>query len=60
MLDPDEFHPCDTCGQRSFVFVMLPSDLELSYCGHHGREYREALLHKGAIIDDLAHLIGYA
>ena len=59
MLSPDEFNACDRCGQRSFVFVLMPNDQELSYCGHHGREYRDALLHRGAIIDDLTHLIGY-
>ncbi|WP_442577224.1 DUF7455 domain-containing protein [Microbacterium sp. F51-2R] len=38
---------------------MLPSGAELSFCGSHGRLNRDALLHRGAIIDDLTHLIGY-
>ena len=34
---------CDRCGARAYVQVLLPSGLELLFCGHHHRQYASAL-----------------
>ena len=59
VMDDDAFVACDACGMRSYFFVLLASGLELSYCGHHGREYTPGLRAKGAIIDDYSKYIGF-
>lgn len=59
-MDDDVFVPCDQCGIRSYFFILLPSGAELSFCGHHGRENKQALLAKGAIIDDYSKYIGFS
>lgn len=51
------YTPCDACAHRSYVFVSLPSGLELSYCAHHGRAYSESLRAQGAYIVDMTHLV---
>jgi hypothetical protein len=39
---------CDRCGARAYVWVMLPNELELLFCGHHGRQHL-AVLRKVAV-----------
>ncbi|WP_432548200.1 DUF7455 domain-containing protein [Kineococcus sp. SYSU DK004] len=34
---------CDRCGAQAYVRVLLSSGGELLFCGHHGREHRDAL-----------------
>jgi hypothetical protein len=34
---------CDRCGARAYVRVVLPNDLELLFCAHHGRQHAAAL-----------------
>lgn len=34
---------CDRCGARAQVRAVLPSGLDLLFCGHHAREYDAAL-----------------
>ena len=34
---------CDRCGAQAYVRVVLGTGGELLFCGHHGREHREAL-----------------
>lgn len=34
---------CDRCGAQAYVRVLLPSGLELLFCGHHNRQYANAL-----------------
>ena len=58
-MGADEFVPCDRCGMRSFVFAELANGGEVSYCGHHGGMYWDALIYSGATIVDLRHMIGY-
>lgn len=52
-----EFDPCDACGVRSFVFVDMPGELTLSYCGAHFRGYEEKIREVAVHIEDLRHLI---
>ncbi|WP_308470085.1 MULTISPECIES: DUF7455 domain-containing protein [Kineococcus] len=34
---------CDRCGAQAYLRVTLPSGGELLFCGHHGREHKNAL-----------------
>ena len=34
---------CDRCGARAVTRAVLPSGLDLLFCGHHLREYEEAI-----------------
>lgn len=52
-----EFDPCDACGVRSFVFVDMPGELTLSYCGAHFRGYEEKIREVAVTIVDLRHMI---
>lgn len=54
----DDTDTCDRCGPavRAWVYVSMPSDLELTFCGHCGRRFREALIDQGAVIIDLTHM----
>lgn len=48
---------CDRCGATGQVYVVLPSGLDLVFCGHHGREYESKLLDIAAEVsyDDDSH-----
>jgi len=47
----DEFIPCDACGVRSYVSVLLTTGQELTYCSHHGTLYWDQLNRIG-LVDD--------
>lgn len=49
------FDPCDACGVRSYVWVLIGTH-ELSYCAHHGTKYMPRLLEVGKV-HDLRYLI---
>jgi len=34
---------CDRCGAAGKVQVVLPSGLDLMFCGHHAREYKDTI-----------------
>ncbi|WP_153398439.1 DUF7455 domain-containing protein [Ornithinicoccus halotolerans] len=34
---------CDRCGAQAYVRARLADDLELLFCGHHGREHLDKL-----------------
>lgn len=34
---------CDRCGAQAYVRVILEAGTELFFCGHHKREYADAL-----------------
>jgi len=48
---------CDQCSAQAFVRVRMPSQAELLFCGHHGREHGPALAAQGAEMRDDTHLI---
>lgn len=54
----DEFVPCDAkdCRHRSYVFALLTTGHELSYCGHHGPLYWDQLNRIG-LVEDHRHKI---
>lgn len=37
------FEPCDCCPARAQVSVVLRSGLDLAFCRHHARRYRDSL-----------------
>jgi len=43
---------CDRCGARAYVLVMLPNELELLFCAHHGRQHAAALAKVAVEIHD--------
>ena len=43
---------CDRCGAQAYVRVLLPSRLELLFCGHHNRQYSSALANIAVEIQD--------
>ncbi len=43
---------CDRCGAQAYVRVLLPSRLELLFCGHLNRQYASALAKVAAEIQD--------
>jgi hypothetical protein len=43
---------CDRCGAQAYVRVLLPSHLELLFCGHHNRQYASALANIAVEIQD--------
>jgi hypothetical protein len=51
---------CDRCGAQAYIRAVLPSQLELLFCAHHGRKHASALATVAAEIQDetarLAHL----
>jgi hypothetical protein len=46
---------CDRCGAQAYVRVLLPSGLELLFCGHHNRQYANALTKIAVEICDETH-----
>lgn len=34
---------CDRCGARAKIRVVLDGGMDLTFCGHHAREYDEKL-----------------
>ena len=52
------FVPCDRCGQRAYVHVVLDiDDLPLSFCSHHYRMNEDALLAYVTRTVDLRHVL---
>ena len=43
---------CDRCGAQAYMRVTLPSGGELLFCGHHGREHKNALREVARDIQD--------
>ena len=43
---------CDRCGAQAYVRVVLSAGGELLFCGHHGREHRDALREVARDIQD--------
>jgi hypothetical protein len=50
------FDRCDRCGAEAFVLADFFGS-ELTFCGHHGREYEEQLVIQGFSISDETHRI---
>ena len=48
----DRYEPCDACGARSYVFIILNNLLELAYCAHHGTRFLPELQKVALDIDD--------
>jgi hypothetical protein len=46
---------CDRCGAQAYVRVLLASGLELLFCGHHNRQYANALTKIAVEIRDETH-----
>lgn len=42
---------CDRCGARAKLRVVLAGGMDLTFCGHHAREYDEKL--RGVAVDFL-------
>ena len=42
---------CDRCGAQAFVRAVFANG-ELTFCGHHGRELRGALVRHALVVDD--------
>ncbi len=40
---------CDRCGARAKVRVLLAGGMDLTFCGHHAREYDDKL--RGVAVD---------
>ncbi|MGW9587484.1 DUF7455 domain-containing protein [Microbacterium sp. NPDC055455] len=57
----DGFVACDQCGPnvRAYVYVTLINGAELTYCGSHGKQHRNALEAAGATVDDFTDYVGY-
>lgn len=54
----DAFVPCDKCGQRAYVHVVLDvDDLPLSFCAHHWTVNADALMAYTIRTVDLRHLL---
>jgi len=34
---------CDRCGAQAYMRAVFPGGADLTFCGHHGREYAAAL-----------------
>ena len=49
---PTAVDRCDRCGAQAYVRVLLPSHLELLFCGHHNRQYASALANIAVEIQD--------
>jgi hypothetical protein len=47
---------CDACGAQAFVRAVFASG-ELTFCGHHGREFRAALDREAILVEDGTELI---
>jgi hypothetical protein len=43
---------CDRCGAQAYLRAVLPTGLELLFCGHHGNAQRAGLLVAGASLQD--------
>jgi hypothetical protein len=41
---------CDRCGARAQAVVIMKSERELLFCGHHTDKYQAALIGQGANI----------
>lgn len=50
---------CDSCGvsSKAYVWALMPSGNELTYCAHHGARWHDGLLTQGAVIRDLTHMV---
>jgi hypothetical protein len=44
--------PCDRCGARAYVRVLLPSRRELRFCAHHYRQHASPLTNIAAQLRD--------
>lgn len=54
----DAFVPCDKCGQRSYVHVVLDvDDLPLSFCKHDYEANADALMAYTIRTVDMRHLL---
>ena len=42
---------CDRCGADARVRVVFSSGVELQFCGHHGRQFRERLLQVATLVE---------
>lgn len=38
-----QLHTCDRCGAQGKVRVVLPSGLDLVFCGHHAAAYADVV-----------------
>lgn len=47
---------CDACGAQAFVKATRDGHV-LLFCGHHGNQYRAALMAQGWIVTDEMHRI---
>lgn len=45
---------CDRCAGRAKFLIVLPSNLELQFCGHHASAHKDALIAAGAEVIELA------
>ncbi len=43
---------CDRCGSQAYMLAIFPSGLELTFCLHHARQYKDSLMALGAIFYD--------
>ena len=58
----DECIACDSSAGNpahvaAYVYARYPSGVTAAFCAHHGREYRDDLIKRGATILDLSHLV---
>jgi hypothetical protein len=57
-MDQFAFVPCDACGMRSYVHVVLDvDDLPLSFCSHDWAIHADALLAYTVRTVDMRHLL---
>jgi hypothetical protein len=42
---------CDYCGAQAF-FLAMKAELDLLFCGHHGRQHLDALIFQGWDVAD--------
>ncbi|MDP9182442.1 MAG: hypothetical protein M3P04_06660 [Actinomycetota bacterium] len=47
---------CDRCGAQAFVRAVFVSG-ELTFCGHHGREFQSTLEREAILVEDATDLI---
>lgn len=58
MAGVEVFVPCDRCGYRAYVHVVLDvDDLPLSFCAHHYQEQADALMAYTIRTVDMRHLL---
>ncbi|MEV4416087.1 hypothetical protein [Catellatospora sp. NPDC049609] len=43
---------CDRCGSRAYLLVLFDDGGQLTFCGHHGRAYRDALVESALVVHD--------